>query len=119
MRIRIGNVGPQANAIARALRGFAPERRAKVAQVIAATCLEIERTAKGLAPVDTGRLRSSIRSSLEDVATRLRGEVLTDVDYAAYVELGTRRLAASPYLLPAFEAALPRFIEALRDIYRS
>jgi len=119
MRVTIGNIGPQANAIIRALRSYAPERRARVARVIARTCLEIERTAKRQCPVDTGRLRASIRSALEDVADHLRGAVLTDVDYAVYVELGTRRLAAQPFLLPAFEAALPRFLQALRDIYRS
>ena len=51
-----------------------------------------------LAPVDTGRLRSSIT---QEVAP-LRGRVYTNVEYAPHVELGTR-----PHIIrPRFKRAL-------------
>lgn len=81
--------------------------------IVGATALEIERDAKGRAPVDTGTLRRSIHT----VAPR-RGvrEVGTNLGYAWFVEAGTHRMAARPYLTPAAEAARPRFVEAMKKL---
>lgn len=52
--------------------------------------LLVESTAKELVPVDSGRLRSSIASEVEKVATNvIKGLVGTNVEYAKYVEFGT------------------------------
>jgi HK97 gp10 family phage protein len=54
--------------------------------------------ARRFAPVDTGHLRSTIHAEpVEGRAVR----VVADADYAAYVELGTRHMAAEPFLRPA------------------
>lgn len=58
--------------------------------------------AKSLCPVDTGRLRSSITYEVEDLTVRIG----SDVEYAIYVEMGTRSQRARPYLRPAFFAAV-------------
>lgn len=58
--------------------------------------------AKSLCPVDTGRLRSSISYEVEDLTVRIG----SDVEYAIYVEMGTRYQRARPYLRPAFFAAV-------------
>lgn len=63
--------------------------------------------AKRLCPVDTGRLRSSITEELRHDGDGLVEVVGTDVEYAAFVELGTSRMRAQPYLRPAAEAARP------------
>lgn len=55
--------------------------------------------AKRLCPVDTGRLRNSITH-----VTRYGAKAVyigTNVEYAAYVELGTRMQKPQPYLRPA------------------
>lgn len=54
---------------------------------------DVERTAESLAPVDTGRLRDSIRSE--------GGRVYTDVEYAGFVEYGTSDTPAQPFMRPA------------------
>lgn len=59
-----------------------------------------ESYAKQLAPVDTGRLRNSITHQQYDESTEIIG---TNVEYAPYVELGTKRQKAKPYLRPAAE----------------
>ena len=59
-----------------------------------------ERYAKELCPVDTGRLRNSIAHEQINDHTEQIG---TNVDYAPFVELGTRRQKAQPYLRPAVE----------------
>jgi HK97 gp10 family phage protein len=59
-----------------------------------------ESYAKALCPVRTGRLRNSITHQQYDEETEIIG---TNVEYAPHVELGTRRMAARPYLRPAAE----------------
>jgi HK97 gp10 family phage protein len=59
--------------------------------------LNIQNYARLVAPVDTGRLRSSIFVRRGDGYV----EVGSNVQYAAYVEFGTRHMAAQPYLRPA------------------
>lgn len=58
-----------------------------------------ERYAKELAPVDTGRLRNSITHAVEE--SEKAAYIGTNVEYAPYVELGTSRQKAQPYLRPA------------------
>ena len=56
-------------------------------------------TAQQIAPKDTGYLASSIHA--ESVARGKTAEVRVDADYAAYVEYGTYKMAAQPFLQPA------------------
>lgn len=62
---------------------------------------QIERRAKRLAPVDTGRLRSSITHTVEQTGDGVLVTVYSDVEYAPYVEAGTRHQEAQPFLRPA------------------
>lgn len=59
--------------------------------------LVAEGYAKRLCPVDTGRLRNSISHTVRG-STAYIG---TNVEYAAYVEMGTERTSPQPYLKPA------------------
>lgn len=61
----------------------------------------IEGRAKKLSPVDTGRLRSSIQTSLGVIDGGLGSIVKTNVDYAIYVHEGTRRMAGRPFMKQA------------------
>lgn len=100
--IREDNAEYIANAISRGL--------AKALDRIGAA---MQSHAQQLCPVDTGRLRNSITYKLGGGGFGFPGHgaslgsgdntitVGTDVEYAAYVELGTSRMAARPYLLPA------------------
>lgn len=64
----------------------------------------IAQRAKRLAPVRTGRLRASIEATREGV------RVL--VPYAKFVEYGTRKMKAKPFLRPA----ISEFVNELRSI---
>lgn len=60
-----------------------------------------ETHAKEECPVDTGRLRNSIT---HEVDMNAQAAIIgSNVEYAAYVELGTSRQKAQPYLRPAAE----------------
>lgn len=60
--------------------------------------LMVEAEAKKLCPVRTGRLRASIHAGKERENVHYVG---TNVHYAPYVEFGTRKMTAKPYLRPA------------------
>lgn len=60
--------------------------------------------AVALCPVDTGRLRSSIEMVFVGV---LAVRVGTNVEYALYVEMGTRDSPAQPFLRPALASLGP------------
>lgn len=62
--------------------------------------LKAEGYAKMICPVDTGNLRNSITHTSGEEQTEYIG---TNVEYAPYVEMGTSRTKAQPYLRPAIE----------------
>ncbi len=78
-------------------------------------CLLVERDAKINAPVDTGRLRASITNRLEVEENQLVGIVGTNVEYASFVEFGTSRMVAQPFLFPALESNKSRIKDLLKD----
>lgn len=86
---------------------FTSNRSAVIAAVSAANsrALEImggkaESYAYDLAPKDTGRLANSITHQQLDESTEVIG---TNVEYAPFQELGTRKMKAHPFLRPAAE----------------
>jgi len=67
----------------------------------AAAALSIETESKKLSPVDTGRLRSSIATSLGVGQMGIGAIVKTNVFYAIYVHEGTRKMRARPFMQQA------------------
>lgn len=57
----------------------------KINEALGKACALVERSAKQKAPKDTGELRRSISSKVENGI----GEVFTPLEYAPYVEFGT------------------------------
>lgn len=102
------------------------------------SCMRIEANAKINCVVDTGELRSNIRTHFTDDG--MLGSVGTDVAHGPFVEFGTGQrgsasgvaipegvdysygskagMAAQPFLFPAFEQERPTFEENLRDVGR-
>lgn len=70
------------NEILQALEIAEPE---KINLALGKACALVERSAKQKAPKDTGELRRSISSKVQDGV----GEVFTPLEYAPYVEFGT------------------------------
>ena len=90
------------------------------------TALSVESTAKqnikNNKTVDTGRLLGSINTKLAKVSTNATAEVGTNVEYANYIEYGTYKMGAKPFLNPAFEEETEglenRIRQAIRDAFR-
>lgn len=80
----------------------------------------VERAAKQNAPVDTGRLRSSISTRLaESDENSIAVEVGTNVDYAIAVEFGTSKMPAHPYMLPAYAENKDKVLRKLAEAFKS
>ncbi|GAG59615.1 unnamed protein product [marine sediment metagenome] len=85
-------------------------------QIISKACLLVERDAKILCPVDTGRLRSSITHEIEGTT----GRVGSNVEYARIVELGSEdpafRRRPQPYLRPALHKNEKKILALFKKI---
>ncbi len=96
-------------------------------------CQMIQERAQALCPVDTGALRDSITTDVEDLNKTIRGNVGPHTHYAAYVEFGTGIAGASsagagegpysenwpgmvaqPYMRPAFDETKPKVLDVFK-----
>ena len=73
--------------------------------------LDTQRDARVLAPVDTGNLRGSIQVRPASAALT-EATVGPEAEYGVYVEYGTSRMAAQPYMRPAADRHGPAFVQA-------
>ena len=76
--------------------------------------MKAEKNAKKICPVDTGNLRNSITHQ-NDKDTVYIG---TNVEYAPYVEMGTSRMRAQPYLGPAIVMHVAEYKETIETILK-
>lgn len=90
------------------------QMRRRLSIIVGDTAHEIAETAKRLVPVDTGNLRESIQS-MQGASDPLTATVEVGADYAAYVEEGTSRMAAQPYLEPAVAMNEGEFFRAIEQ----
>lgn len=82
--------------------------------IVRSAAFAIEAQAKTRCPVDTGALVNSISTEFENGG--LTGIIAPHTEYAAYVEFGTKRQSAQPYMIPAAEAVAPVFEAAMRQM---
>ena len=78
--------------------------------------------AQDLAPVDTGNLKSSLDHQAESNNTEIIGTSndkapYKDVEYAKYVELGTHKMHAQPFLRPAIEGNQDTIRQIIQDSF--
>lgn len=80
-----------------------PKEQKYIQQKLLQVGLKIEAEAKKRCPVDTGRLRASINTQKTG---KMQVQVGSNVEYAPYVEYGTSKMQAQPYLRPAVDQVL-------------
>lgn len=100
-----------------------------VQRATAHAAIEVQKEARIMTPVDTGRLRASITvqrvgnsvsafRSLTGRSAMITYQVGTNVEYAKPVEFGTQRQRPQPYLRPAYNIVIPEYKAALKRILR-
>ncbi|EGK12961.1 phage tail component protein [Desmospora sp. 8437] len=125
------------------IKAYETQKIAGIKKAVQETAINVQREARKNAPVDTGRLRSSIRHNQTDGG--FGAEVGTDVKYAPHIEFGTRPhtirpknkkalywkgakhpvkvvhhpgTKARPFLFPAAEGERPKFEKRLTQELR-
>ena len=89
---------------------------AEVGKAIVKSGMLIERDAKINCPVDTGYLRNSISAKYEGIGTdKPTCEILIGAEYATFIEYGTSKMAAQPFLRPAVEKNRDKINEMIKD----
>lgn len=107
---------------------------APIERTIKKITVEVQGQAKGLAPVDTGTLRNSIKMNYD--SNKKEGKVYTNNEYATYVEFGTgvrgngsypdsnksltynqnwKGQVAQPYMYPALQHGKSLVAETLKQ----
>ncbi len=84
-----------------------------IKEEIGASALRIQASAKRRCPVRTGALRNSITV---DLYGEMSAEIAPHMPYAIFVEFGTRKMRARPYMTPAAEEERPRLAKELELI---
>lgn len=90
---------------------------AQITKALESIGLLAEGHAKVICPVDTGRLRNSLTHQTNSGEKKVY--IGTNVDYASYVEFGTSRMRAQPYLKPAVQDHLDEYKQAIKDALSS
>ena len=91
----------------------------EIERAVQKACYIVEADAKRDAPVDTGRLRASIRTEVERISKYVvEGKIGTNVEYSRYVELGTSRQSPQPYLRPALRNNFAEIVAIIQGAVR-
>ncbi|WP_290457594.1 HK97-gp10 family putative phage morphogenesis protein [Faecalibaculum rodentium] len=98
-----------------------PVNKGKIARIVQLNTAELTRKAKANAPYpcpshpySTGQLQGSI---LPEIANGgMTGKVAATAEYAEYVEMGTRFMAAQPYMKPAFDQQKEVFLDDMKKL---
>lgn len=88
--------GKSPEALASQLEDFRDAAGKHLKAELEKAALKIEAAAKRLAPVDSGRLRGSISSEVEQTGTITTAHIGTNVEYAVHVERGRGPIEADP-----------------------
>lgn len=76
----------------------------------------LQKTAKRKAVFKKGYSTGATKHSIKlDLASNgLRAVIKANTDYSGYLEVGTRKMEAQPFMQPAFNEIQPKFIDDLR-----
>lgn len=107
-----GTTGVTIRVVSNRLPAMPAAIKAAVMGEVSKAAFEIEAQAKAKAPVRTGTLRRSIHTVLSNGG--MSAAVGPSVLYGKFVEFGTRRMGARPFMRPAAESVLPKFTAAIR-----
>lgn len=124
------------------LKRVAEQLEPQARKVIAKAAFDVESRAKRRAPVDTGALRASIYTSVgggrssysvtktiakglgataftdEEKAEGLSANIGASVEYAIFNEMGSRKMGAHPFLIPALEEVRKSFEDAWKELVK-
>lgn len=106
MKIKLSGIGALINAL------NSETVNPRIKEVVKKNGADMHQKALELVPVDTGTLKRSITLEIKDGG--LTAEVKEHTEYGVYLELGTRYMAAQPYMRPALNFVKDKFRNDLK-----
>ena len=103
------NVEVDADAVINTLQNGLANLEDSIEQALDQAGSQICDIARTIVPVRTGFLRSTIGYSADGLSLELTASAY----YAGFVEFGTRRMHAEPYMRPAFYQFYPMLVDAI------
>ena len=97
----------------RVLEGYTRGLDRLLRNVVSVTAFNVEGKAKDKVPVDTGATKNSIAPNFPIEDRGLTARIGPSTDYAIFLELGTHKMAARPFMVPALEAVRIPFGQAV------
>lgn len=94
------------------IRKLQSDVRKKVEKLIVQAGVKTQKGARMRVPVRTGALRNSIQMSKYANIVKVGAYM----PYASFVEYGTRKMKARPYLTPSYEEALKELNQELKRV---
>lgn len=100
------------------LTWLGPEVVAAIAEAVYATFVRLQamgdQKIKSIVPVDTGYLQATTFVTISVEGDRLILRIGADTPYAIYVELGTYKMRAQPYIRPTVDYVVGQLVSALQ-----
>lgn len=116
------NIEINADAIASELNNSSNQAIRAAIEEFKNTALSVEKSAKQNIKrnrtVDTGRLLGSVKTNIKQDYAGVEAEVGTNVEYANYIEYGTYKMGAKPFLNPAFDEETANLEDRIRQVIR-
>ena len=112
--IGLGSLARKLDAVGKGVRNASTEAVINVLE-------RMKEDAEALVPYRTGKLWKSIDYEVYQVPSNIGpivGELTANTDYAQYVEYGTSRMAARPFIRPAYEAHKHELMEEVERSVR-
>jgi HK97 gp10 family phage protein len=100
------------DSLKRAFANLSSEARREVKDITRTAASEIEQQAKSRVRVDTGYTQSTVKKEI--AADGLGATVGSNWFKARFLEHGTVKMAARPWLFPAFEMVRPKYLERIQ-----
>ena len=101
----------------KALDKLTAEMKPKAAKIVKTYGNMMTSTAITLAPVDTGNLINTI-SSNSQMVDELTYRIQDATEYGIFQEIGTSKMAAQPFIVPAVENWRDKFLKAFSELFK-
>lgn len=86
------------------------------ASAMKTTTGQVQAQAKHIAPKRTGFMANNISvEPIQRTASSVTGTIEAKADYSSFVEFGTYKMSAQPFIRPAVSAGQPVFIKTTMD----
>lgn len=89
------------------------DKKGDMSQLMQKYGSKLEQKAKSNAQFAGKYTTGATRQSITLTTTSTEAKVSAETEYSGYLELGTRKMAAQPFMKPALDAVYPEFIEEL------